>query len=62
MQNKMIPSPQPIPVPPELAGVQAALERAALRAREIARQTGTPCVVVRNGQLVDALTGRPLAP
>lgn len=57
-----IPAPPRIAVPPELAGVQAALERAALRAREIARQTGTPCVVRQDGKLVDALTGRPLAP
>lgn len=29
-----------------------ALQRAALRAREIARQTGTPLVIYKNGRIV----------
>jgi hypothetical protein len=29
-----------------------ALQRAALRAREVARQTGTPLVIYKNGQIV----------
>ena len=33
----------------------AALLRAALRARELARQTGTPLVIVRDGELVEEL-------
>ena len=32
--------------------VEAALRRAALRAREVARQTGTPLVVYKNGRIV----------
>ncbi len=35
-----------------LKGSFAALRRAALRARQVARQTGTDLIVVRNGQLV----------
>ena len=33
-------------------GVEAALQRAALRAREIAAQTGTPLVIWKNGKIV----------
>ena len=33
-------------------GATAALKRAALRARELARQTGTRIVVMRDGELV----------
>ncbi|MGH9873157.1 MAG: hypothetical protein ACRD9S_11935 [Pyrinomonadaceae bacterium] len=36
----------------ELTGVEAALRRAALRAREVAAQTGTPLVIFRNGKIV----------
>ena len=36
----------------ELSGVEAALKRAALRAREIAAQTGTPLVIYKNGKIV----------
>jgi len=35
-----------------LHGVEAALKRAALRAREIAAQTGTPLVIYKNGKIV----------
>lgn len=35
-----------------LDGATAALERAARRARELARQTGTKIVVIRDGELV----------
>jgi hypothetical protein len=35
-----------------LTGVEAALQRAALRAREIAAQTGTPLVIYKNGKIV----------
>ena len=35
-----------------LEGVEAALQRAALRAREIAAQTGTPLVIWKNGKTV----------
>ena len=36
----------------QLNGVEAALKGAALRAREIAAQTGTPLVIFRNGKIV----------
>lgn len=36
----------------ELIGVEAALQRTALRAREIAAQTGTPLVIWKNGKIV----------
>jgi len=36
----------------EIRDVQAALERAALRARRIAAQTGTALIVVKDGKLV----------
>ena len=35
----------------QLSGVAEALRRAALRARELARQTHTPVVVYRNGKV-----------
>ncbi len=38
---------------PMVAGSMAAMRRAALRARQIARDTGTPLVVVRDGKVVD---------
>lgn len=38
---------------PDLIGADAALERAARRALELARQTGTPCWVLRHGRIVD---------
>ncbi len=37
----------------DLAGVEAALLRAALRAREIAFQTGTPLVIFKDGRVVE---------
>lgn len=38
---------------PMVAGSMAAMRRAALRARQIARDTGTPLVVVRGGKVID---------
>ena len=38
---------------PDLIGADAALERAARRALEIALQTGTSCWVLRDGKMVD---------
>ena len=38
---------------PDLIAADAALERAAQRALEIARQTGTACWVLRDGKIVD---------
>ena len=37
----------------EQIGSRAAIKRAALRARELARQTRTPCYVIRNDRIVD---------
>ena len=42
----------------DLRGATVALQRAAQRARELAIRTGTPCYVMREGRIVDALTGR----
>ncbi|HEY0872120.1 MAG TPA: hypothetical protein VGD94_01515 [Vicinamibacterales bacterium] len=38
----------------DMQAAPKALLRAARRAREIARRTGTPIVVVRNGRLIEA--------
>ncbi len=37
---------------PDLARVEVALQRAGAKAREIARQTGTPLVIYKNGRIV----------
>lgn len=52
---------------PDLIGADAALERAARRAFELALQTGTPCWVLRDGKMVDIaseanMSGHLLAP
>jgi hypothetical protein len=44
---------------PDILGSFAALKRAAKRARELARQTNTPCYVMIKGKIVD-LTERDL--
>ena len=41
------------PTDPDQIGSLAAIKRAALRARELARQTNTPCYVMRGGRIVD---------
>lgn len=38
---------------PDMEGADQALLRAARRAREIARRTNTPLVIVRDGKLVE---------
>jgi len=38
---------------PDLLQVGKALQRAALRAQELARQTGTPCYIWRDGRVVN---------
>lgn len=38
---------------PDLLQVGKALQRAALRALELARQTGTPCYIWRDGRVVN---------
>lgn len=45
-----------------LAGIDAAMRRAALRARALAEQTGTPLYVLIDGQIVDLLSGTPWQP
>lgn len=42
-----------LPVETDQLGSRAAIHRAALRARELARQTNTPCYVLRNGRVID---------
>jgi len=42
-----------------MQAVPAALARAALRAREVAARTGTPLVVVRDGQLIEEVAVPP---
>ncbi|MGZ8217147.1 hypothetical protein [Methylomagnum sp.] len=44
------------PDDPDSAGIEAALHRAAEQALKLARQTGTPCYVMRDGKIVD-ITG-----
>ncbi len=41
------------PSSPDLLGSEQAMKRAAQRARELARQTNTPCIIRKNGKLVD---------
>jgi diaminopimelate decarboxylase len=38
---------------PDILAVDAALRRAARRARELGRKTGTPVYVIKNGRIVD---------
>jgi len=40
----------------DMEKVGAALQRAAARAREIARRTGTPLIIYRNGQILKEMT------
>lgn len=42
-----------LPKDADLRGALPALKRAARRALELARQTGTPCWVLRDGRMVD---------
>ena len=48
----MNPKPLTMAKDPWLTGALAALRRAQCRAEEIARQTGTPLVLAKDGQLV----------
>lgn len=41
------------PTSPDLLGAEQAIKRAARRAREIAIQTNTPCIVRKDGKLID---------
>jgi len=42
-----------LPKDPDLAGVEKALKRAAKSARMLARQTKTPCYVIKEGKIVN---------
>ena len=42
---------------PDMQAAPAALLRAARRAREIARRTGTPLIVMRDGKLIEQPVG-----
>jgi len=44
---------KPLPSDPDLAGVDKALRRAAKSALTLARQTKTPCYIVKDGEIVD---------
>lgn len=46
------------PRDPDMRGATIALQRAARHARELAERTGTPCWIMRDGRIVDAITGR----
>ena len=46
----------------DLKGSLTAMRRAALRAREVAEQTGTDLIVVRSGQVVRVPPQRKLTP
>jgi len=45
----------------DIAGSMAALKRAAKQALALARRTGTPCWVMRDGKLVDLAKRRRVA-
>lgn len=47
--------PKKQPTSANLQGAQKAIQRAAKRAREIAIQTNTPCVVRVDGVLIDSI-------
>jgi hypothetical protein len=47
-----------LPNDPDLPGATIALKRATRHTRELAERTGTPCWVMRNGKIVDAVTGK----
>lgn len=53
-----------LPDDPEIRGSLPALRRAAIHARELAEHSGTPCWIMRDGRIVDAISGReaPLQP
>jgi hypothetical protein len=44
---------KPLPTAPDFLGALPALKRAAQRALELAIATNTPCIVMRDGQIVD---------
>lgn len=47
-----------VPINEELAGIDAALKRAAKAAHMLARKTKTPCYIWKNGQIVDITAKR----
>jgi hypothetical protein len=46
------------PRDPDMRGATIALQRAARHARELAERTGTACWIMRDGRIVDAISGR----
>lgn len=46
------------PRDPDMRAATKALERAARHARELAERTGTACWIMRDGRIVDAISGR----
>ena len=46
------------PTDPDIRGSEKALHRAARRALELGKQTGTPVYVIENGKIVDLNKGR----
>ena len=51
--KRKIVKPDPKPLHPDLIGADAALKRAARRALDRALQTGAPCWILRDGEMVD---------
>jgi len=51
-----------LPKDPDLLGALPALKRAAANALNLARQTKTPCYVLKDGKIVDIAASRPKAP
>lgn len=49
------------PTSPDLLGSEQAIKRAAQRARDIAIQTHTHCVIRKDGKLMDAITNKPIS-
>ncbi len=48
-----------LPQDPDLRGALPALRRAARDALRLARQTGTPCYIMRDGKIVNIAGNRP---
>lgn len=50
-----------VPMNEELAGIDAALKRAAKAAHALARKTKTPCYIWKDGQIVDIAVRKKVA-
>lgn len=51
-----------LPKDPDLLGSMQALKRSAASALKLARQTNTPCYVMKDGKIVDIAARRAKAP